>query len=344
LTTRAFLTELRRRGVLVWIEGDRLRCNAPQGVLTTELRAQLAERKPEILAFLRAARLWSGRGSSLVPIQPLGSRRRFFAVPGHNGDVYCFVRLARHLGPDQPFYALEHPGLDGRQPPLTRIEDLAAYFVGDLRAFQPEGPYLIGGYCLGGMVAFEMARQLQAQGQEVALLALFEATCPTAYRHPHRALTLIRRQARRMARHAKAVAELDSRSRLRYVLEKSRLLLNWIRRRDEPGQATGTKALVSEATVAATRRYRPGAYPGALCIFLASKESLRLEDDRLWDWCRFATGGSSVYVGPDDCTSDTMLLEPGVKAVADALRERMDEAGWAERASAGAPARSKERA
>src|SRR4030095_11213475 len=101
----------------------------------------------------------------------------------NKGAVYCCGRLPRPVAPAQPFYALERPGLDGRQPPLTRIEDLAAYFVGDLRAFQPEGPYLIGGYCLGGMVAFEMARQLQAQGQEVALLALFEATCPTAYRH-----------------------------------------------------------------------------------------------------------------------------------------------------------------
>ena len=95
-----------------------------------------------------------------------------------DGDVYSYVRLARQLGPDQPFYAFEAPGIDGVEPPVTSIEVLAGRYLADLRAFQPDGPYFIGGFCVGGIVAFELARQLRAQGQDVALLALFESPSP----------------------------------------------------------------------------------------------------------------------------------------------------------------------
>ena len=108
--------------------GDRLRCSAPKGILIPQLSAALASRKAEVLAFLRAAHSSATR-RALIPIQPAGSRRPFFGVPGHNGDVFCYVRLAHYMGKDQPFYALEPPGVDGQRAPLTRIQDLAAHFV-----------------------------------------------------------------------------------------------------------------------------------------------------------------------------------------------------------------------
>src|SRR5439155_5375056 len=115
---------------------------------------------------------------SLVPIQPTGSRPPVFAMPGVSGDVLGYNTLARLLGPDQPFYGLQSRGLDGLEDPLTRIEDIAAEFLREIRAVQPEGPYYLVGLCMGGVVAYEMAQQLHAAGQQVGLLGLLETWPP----------------------------------------------------------------------------------------------------------------------------------------------------------------------
>ena len=114
--------------------------------------------------------------SPLVAVQPNGSKRPFFYLHGdfNGGGLYC-LNLARHIGSDQPFYALQPHGIDGDAIPST-IEAMAKDHVETLRAFQPDGPYFLGGHCNGGLIAFEMARQLKAQGQEVALLAIICAT------------------------------------------------------------------------------------------------------------------------------------------------------------------------
>ena len=136
MTTQEFLIELRRLDVDLWLEGDRVRCSAPPDVLTAERRAELARRKVEIEALLKAAR--AGSPGSIVPIETGGSRLPFYAIPGHNGDVFCFVRLARCLGTDRAFYGLQPPGLDEGTSPVATIEDLAAHFVRELLTHQPE--------------------------------------------------------------------------------------------------------------------------------------------------------------------------------------------------------------
>jgi acyl-CoA synthetase (AMP-forming)/AMP-acid ligase II/thioesterase domain-containing protein len=115
-----------------------------------------------------------GPFSCIVPIQPKGSRPRFFCVHHAQGEVLVLRNLARHLGNDQQFYGIQAIGLDYRQKPHTRIEDMAAHYLREIRKMQPQGPYYLGGYSMGGLVAFEMTRQLKAQGEEVALLALLD--------------------------------------------------------------------------------------------------------------------------------------------------------------------------
>ena len=113
--------------------------------------------------------------SCVVPIQTKGALVPFFCVHGVDGGVLGFLHLARHLGDDQPFYGIQSVGFDDKQMPLTRIEDMAARYISDIRKVQPAGPYFIGGYSMGGMVAYEMTRQLKAEGESVALLALIDA-------------------------------------------------------------------------------------------------------------------------------------------------------------------------
>jgi len=115
-------------------------------------------------------------GSSVVALQPKGGRPPFFCIHGGGGNVVLYSDLARHLGDDQPFYGLQSQGLNGDRPLLTRIEDMAALYINEMRTVQPRGPYFLGGYCMGGTVALEMAQQLRAQGEQVALLAFFD-TC-----------------------------------------------------------------------------------------------------------------------------------------------------------------------
>jgi thioesterase domain-containing protein len=110
----------------------------------------------------------------LVPIQPRGDRPSFFCVHDGNGQVLNYRDLSRFLGKSQPFYGIQCRGLDGEEEPFTRIDDMAAHYVREIRKVQPSGPYYLGGYSFGGRVAFVMAQHFRAAGQDVALLALFD--------------------------------------------------------------------------------------------------------------------------------------------------------------------------
>ncbi len=119
------------------------------------------------------------RTGSLVPLQPSGSGMPLFFVHGVDGDVLSYLELARALGSGQPFYALRAPGLAGDgEKPLARLEDMAARYLEEIRGVVPRGPYLIGGWSMGGAVAFEMARQLAAAGAGRQSLFLIDCHLP----------------------------------------------------------------------------------------------------------------------------------------------------------------------
>jgi thioesterase domain-containing protein/acyl carrier protein len=116
----------------------------------------------------------SGPRSPLIPVQITGSKKPFFFLHGDwtGGAYYCFT-LARHAGLDQPFYVLE-PFVSDDDPGIPTIESLAASYIKLIRSVQPEGPYELGGYCNGGVIAYEIAQQLQCQGEQVDFLALVD--------------------------------------------------------------------------------------------------------------------------------------------------------------------------
>jgi phthiocerol/phenolphthiocerol synthesis type-I polyketide synthase E len=116
--------------------------------------------------------------SCLVALQPHGSRPPFFCMHAESGQVLIYRELAQLLGPDQPVYALQAQGLDGARPPHETIEDMATHYLNEIRAVQPEGPYFLGGFCLGAVISFEIAQQLHARGEKVALLAALDASGP----------------------------------------------------------------------------------------------------------------------------------------------------------------------
>ncbi len=330
MTLQRFLADLRGRGVHLHAEGDRLRCTAPPGVLTPELRDRLQHYKREILELLRAGEAFARQQRAIVPLERRGTRTPVFAVAGHNGDVFCYRALAQHLGDDQPFFGLEPPGLDGRSEPLRRVEDLAAYFAEQMRAFQPNGPYILAGFCAGGTVAFELARQLSQGGASVRFVALFGCPDPTWYRLPSQLGWRLRQQVTRIAGHARAFWSLPWRELGGYIAERRRLRLE----RREAAQAAALdlvlvrRAAVERATIAAIRGYRPKPFGGRLSLFLPSQQWLPSATPV---WASLAQR-TDEYVGPPGCDNppggraasshqrDPLDLPPPVVAVAQSVR------------------------
>ncbi len=135
---------------------------------------------------------WKPSWSSLTPIRAGGSQPPLFLMHSHGGNVLEYYPLAKYLEADQPVYALQARGLDGNIVKDQSFEAMAAAHLAELRSLQPEGPYFLGGYCLGGLLALEAAQQLSAVGQEVALVVLIQSTNP-AYARFRPDLTLFRR-------------------------------------------------------------------------------------------------------------------------------------------------------
>jgi natural product biosynthesis luciferase-like monooxygenase protein len=318
-----FLTTLRERDIHLSADGDRLRCSAPPGALTSDLRGELQRRKPEILKFLQSATTLGQQQRAIVPLQSEGERTPVFAFAGHNGDVFCYRALARHLGEDQPFFGLQPPGLDGLGKPLTRVEDLAACFADQIRAFRPGGPYIIAGYCAGGTIAFELARQLLQNGVRVDFLVLFGSPFPTWYRPLSQLHWRLGHQLKWAASHALTVMTLPPGESRSYVAEKlrSRKMLRHEKPPATPDPVLMQREKVGEATLAAIRRYEPGHFAGRLHLFLPNKWLSHAAVLAKW---RSVADHAEGHFGPDGCTGDSMLREPYASAFANLFKQCRD--------------------
>jgi amino acid adenylation domain-containing protein len=158
--------------------------------LATLLRGRTVEQLARILREQPGAAA-EERWPLLVPIQQGGSPPVFLVHPS-GGNVLCYVEFAHHLGTDKTVYGIQSQGLDGVTPPSSSMAEMAAHYVAAIRGVQPRGPYLLGGLSSGGMLALEMAQQIRASGDRVALLAMIEARCASSDEQRAGALTLTR--------------------------------------------------------------------------------------------------------------------------------------------------------
>lgn len=324
MSLQALLADLRRLEIRLWADGDRLHCNAPAGLLTPQLREQIRQRKSEILAFLRTAEAIARQQRAIVPLQPRGSRTPVYAVAGHNGDVFTYRTLVRHLGDDQPFFGLEPPGLDDHSEPLASVEALAGYFATQIREFQPDGPYIIAGYCAGGGIAFELAQQLQRSGATISFLALFACPFPASLRFGARLTQRLRQQVAHLGKHARALAPLSSEERRLYISERLR---GRKARRDAEHAAALDPALagrakVARATLTAVSRYTPSSFSGRVGLFLPNRAWLRSGAAPL-RW-RSVAEHTEEYYGPDNCNPELLLIEPDSPAIAKLFKQFRD--------------------
>lgn len=321
MSPAALLQVLRHREIEVWAEGQQLRCKAPPGALDPALREELRRYKSDLVEFLANVKALAGQHAAIVPLQPKGTQTPIFAVPGHSGDVFCFRALARHLGDDQPFFGLQPPGLDGQRPPLDSVEALAAEFATAIRAFRPEGPCIVAGYCAGGTVAFELARQLESQGTAVGFAALFGSPHPAWYRLLPQLEVRLTDQAARLRKHARAFAALSWGDLRGYIGEKRQLRRE---KRDAGRRAAadplmGFRAAVETATLAAVRRYVPQPFDGRVAVFLPNA-GWRQPGNRLLRWPQPVARIVEEHCGPAACDGYSMLLEPHAPAFGELFR------------------------
>lgn len=274
---------------------------------------------------------WAPSWSSLVPVQPNGSKPAFFCVHAHGGNVLNFIDLARRLGPDQPFFGLQAQGLNDNQPRHTSVEQMAAHYVKEIREVQPAGPYLLGGYCFGGKVAFEMAQQLRAQGEGVSLVALIDAFAP-GYQ------TLLPWGLRKLEQvkfHWRNFKKLEGYARLGYFWEKGKLararaqnLLAALAARLYLSLGLSLPPVLRVAAKVRgprIRPYNPKVYAGTITVFAPSNSHSgyhRFESHLGWN--RLAAGGLEIHEIPGQVTA--IIAEPYVKDLAEQLSACIEKA------------------
>ncbi len=278
----------------------------------------------EQLAAVLSREGWSPSWSSLVALQPEGHLPPLFCVHAVGGNILNYRLLARHLGPEQPFYALQSQGLDSLHPPHETVEEAAAHYIREVRTVQPRGPYHVGGTSSGGVLAFEMAQQLTAQGEEVALLALIDTTLtdnaplPLGAGPPSRA----RRIAMLADWHLGQLLVKPTSMWPAYVLERAQDKARHLLGRPPPERPpTAVLQEVLHANRRALARYVPRAYPGQITMLLCHDEPFRGFYDARLVWSRLAQRGLVVRMIPGD--HERVLDEPFVADVAAELRALM---------------------
>jgi thioesterase domain-containing protein/acyl carrier protein len=299
------------------------------------IESQIGHRLPRAVLFEAgtiaemAARIEKDTPSGcIVPIQPKGEKPPFFCVHDQNGHVLNFRDLARHLGTEQPFYGLQYVGLNGGEVPVTRMEDMAAHYRREIRKIQPAGPYYIGGYSFGGRVAYTIAQQLLAAGENVALLALLDTY------HLLGQKTVGKRQW--WARHSERLAKLESREipaylalRIKNVMIVSSIALRsrlipalWrvceMLNRPIP-QFLHRPAVANDVI---RRNFRPKPYEGDAVLFQAELPATKHPDVHL-GWRNLIKGG--VDIRPVPGRHFDFLKEPHVRRLAEELADCLAE-------------------
>jgi thioesterase domain-containing protein len=256
----------------------------------------------------------------VVAIKRKGSRLPFFCIHALGGNVLNYRVLAAALHPEQPLYGVQARGIDGLARPLRSIEEMALAYRRAIKATQPDGPYLIGGGSLGGMIAFEIAHQMQRSGDAVRLLVMFDTIGPSLSATPTGALG---RVGQRLAGRAspKALASAAWRGMRSRGSDFARLL------RCRASQLRGVPIghelrywYLERAHRAAIRNYRPRPYDGRIHLIRGSLEQTGLYSDPERGWSGWAKGGVSVSIveGPHES-----IVE--VAGVGERQRDLLDE-------------------
>jgi amino acid adenylation domain-containing protein len=284
--------------------------------LTTFIQAATIAEIVTILQKEDNSDLWS----TLVPIQPNGEKPPLFCVHGGDGNVLAFKNLIEYLGKEQPIYALQANILDGKQDIRQRIEDIATEYIKHIRKLQPQGPYYLSGYSVGGVIIFEMGQQLIAQGEEVALLALFDTICPKYYKQLSTGNWL--------AYHWHTFKGLKLEHKLIYLegglKERRKKTIKALQEIISPPTPEVDKTLDQElffTFVNAVQDYIPQIYPGKITLFRCLEQNWWVKHDRQLGWAELTENPVEVIDSPG---THNDLISKNYESVAQKLHNYLD--------------------
>ena len=257
---------------------------------------------------------WQASWSSIVPIRASGHKTPFFHVGAYMESILAFTELNQYLDDERPFYGIQPQGLDDESKIQHDIDDMAEYYISEMKMIQPEGPYLIGGHCAGAIVAYEMAKKLEAQGDEVAMLAVVDSPAPN-YVPP------------------KEIPIWSFLKRMFYYLMDRRLLhaIIWQLRiqlestilyRFGSDQAKRISAMRRAHNEAYARYQIEAGYHGPMTVY-RSEEYLNLYDETIHTkWAELTDG--SVHYEDVTGTHATLLKDPNVEILGEALQRNIE--------------------
>ena len=247
--------------------------------------------------------------------QGSAEKRPFFHVSAYMESVLAFTKLGRQLPADQPFYGIQAVGLEDDQKPHETIEAMAAHYLREIKTVQPEGPYLLGGHCAGGWIAFEMAKQLEQAGEAVDALVLVDSPAPNFVPSENKAVTYY---GGRFMYYLKDGRLLNALAWKYQVKIQSKLLYNFGSKKAKRIQE------VRRAHDEAFDRYEESAdfagYSGPMTIF-RSDEYMYLQDERIHTGWEALTEGGSVSYDDLPGTHATLLKQPAVSELGNKLSQ-----------------------
>lgn len=270
----------------------------------------------------------------IVPLQPNGSRVPLFCVHHIFGTVFCYRNLVRRLHPDQPVYGLQGHGIDDQERPELTIQEIAADCVAAARLICPNGPFLLCGLSSGGVVAYEMAQQLHAQGLQVAMVGLFDTYSPRYFvlqqAGPHIVEDYRRGLTTRMLDRMRLLHHLDSDRKGRYLSTLPKSLFQSLQNRlsgrkpEEEGITSELLHRLAYANFDALCHYEPSITTVPVTLFRAIEQvDMTERDPQLW-WGE--TTGNQMKVREVFGNHFSLLYEPFVWDLADQITQEIEEA------------------
>ena len=287
----------------------------------------------ELMESSKTENLWK----CLVPIRPKGSKMPLYLIHGAGLNVLLYQSLGNHLDPDRPIYAMQAKGLDGTSQISTSIEEMANDYVTEIRKNQPEGPYAIFGFSLGGFIAFEMARQLLEQGQKVAFLGVID-TVTTFANEPRSFFNKLTHRLKALfgkpAFFLYALLRESKEGKVKFLRQKAKNIrgtlyyyasrFGLIKTLDTPSASTNEQPvyLSTKASViidTALNRYVLKPAPVTVDLFRAGKQMFYIEEPKTYGWSKYAQNGvvienvpgehSELFAAPNDAIFAKLLTD-----------------------------------
>ncbi|MGB7131472.1 MAG: amino acid adenylation domain-containing protein [Candidatus Sulfotelmatobacter sp.] len=278
---------------------------------------------------------WEPSWRSLVPVRPGGSKPPLFLMHSHGGNVLEYFPVADHLDEEQPVYALQAQGLDGRIVTGRSVQEMVTAYLAEIKSLQPEGPYFLGGYCSGGVLAWEAAQQLRAQGERVALLVLIQTFHPSCVQFKP-TTTVFHRWWYRMKKRIDLERENLSIHGKRHITERCQRALDIVRTKAVIGfdnlighsrRSLSVPYILERLAIehnGARDKYLPSSYPGDVLLFRSIEQLSGLVADFSLGWRDLIRGELEICEVRGH--QENMLSEPNVTYIAGVLNSRLERA------------------